>query len=116
MKNQEMTVAQIIEDDKENGSIIFNYGLMHNLAGFGQVSAYAGICGGGYEACHTWVDHNVYDVNEVENDKYVGWIITDGMGNKKKVYIQKWVLQVKTTNWKKAFNMFKKYLTVARNK
>jgi hypothetical protein len=109
-----MTVEQIIKDDEENGSIIFNYGLMHNLAVFGAISAYSGICGGGYEAAHQWVDHNVYDINEVENSKYRGWIITDSDGREHKVYIPMWVLNIKTTDWKKAFNLFKKYLTVKR--
>jgi len=107
-----MTVATIIKEDEDNGSLIFNYGLMHNLAQFGAVSAYAGICGGGYEAAFQWADHNVADINEVENSKYKGWIITDLMGVERKVYIKKSILNIKTNNWKYAFNLFKKYLTV----
>ena len=110
-----MTVAQIIRDDSENGDLILNFGLMKNLSEFGAVSAYSGICGGGYEAAFVWADHNVYEITEVENEKYMGWIIKDSDGREHKVYIAKWVLDIRTTNWEFALNLFCKYLTVKRN-
>ena len=106
----------MINDDKENGSIIFNYGIMHNLSHTKEISAYAGISGGGYEASHDWAMHNIDDIRVVENKKYKGWIITDLMGIKTKVYIKKAILNIEATDWKHAFNLFKKYLMVAKPK
>jgi len=106
------TVQEIINDDKENGSIIFNYALMENCSSFGEVGDYSGICGGKYEASHEWVSHNVYGIEEVENTKYKGWVLTDSEGRENKLYIKKFILGIETDSWKHAFNLFKKHLTL----
>ena len=108
-----MTVSEYIEDDQDNGNIIFNFGLMKNISSFGEVSGYSYICGGGYEASHEWVMHNVEDIRKSENKKYKGWTITEpNTQREKRVYIKKAILNMEAKNWKHALSLFSKFLTL----
>ena len=78
---------------------------------------YVEICGNRIDASHQWCDHNVYDIEEKSNSKYVGWIVhryneygsSCGEVNHK-FYIPSWVLEAKVKDWRHAKNLFSKYL------
>jgi hypothetical protein len=104
-----MTVEQIMIDDQENGSLIFNCGIAQRLNA--DISSYAEICGGFYDGVHQWISHNVVDVNEVENSKFRGYTITTDTDEQIQLYIPMWVLNKDVgSDWKFAKNMFCKFL------
>jgi hypothetical protein len=78
---------------------------------------YVEICGSRIDASHQWFDHNVYDIDEVSNDKYVGWVVhcydECGMvcsGHDYKFYMPLRMLDYKVKSFRHAKNLFNKYL------
>lgn len=98
-----------------DGDIAFNIALCNRFGGIGS-STYSEICGGYIEGVYQWATHNIYGVDECENDKYVGWTITfncsSGLGGgiQRRVYISKWVMNIQPKDWKHAKALFNKYL------
>ena len=104
-----MTVNQFLEKDEKNSDFILKLGIAKKS--FADLSSYAGICGSLFDGVLQWADHNIYDLDEVENHKYRGYIVTDSMGIKSRFVIPKWVLSKDVSNdWKYAKNMFCKFL------
>ena len=114
-----MTVLEMLtRDENENGNLMFLIGAKVFLpSDIGSTETYASVCGGAYEGLYQWATHNINDIIQSENKKYMGWtIITVGelFDNTTKVYIPKWVLNIEIGNgWGHANNLFKKYLKVA---
>ena len=78
---------------------------------------YVEICGSRLDASHQWCDHNVIDIEEKSNSKYVGWVVHRydecgiGCGEvNHKFYVPSWLLEVKVKDWKHAKNLFNKYI------
>jgi hypothetical protein len=103
-----MNVNQILLDDQSNGNLILNLAIAKKSNA--NLTAYSEICGSLYDGVFQWADHNIYELNEVENHKYRGYIVKDSMGNEHKFVIPKWVLNKDVGNdWKFAKNMFNKF-------
>jgi hypothetical protein len=105
------TMQQFLEMD---GNIGFNLAIYNRFSTIGD-SVYAEICGGFIDGVYQWANHNIDDVSEVSNAKYVGWIIQFSNGAERKVYIPHWVMDKQPVDWKHAKNLFNKYLRVAPN-
>ena len=104
-----MTVNQIILDDQENGNLILNLGIAKKSNA--DLSTYGDICGSWGEGVFQWASHNIYSLDEVENQKYRGYIVSDSMGDEHKFVIPQWVLKKDVGNdWRYAKNMFCKFL------
>lgn len=109
MSKSQKTMNDYLEMD---GSLAFNLAIYNRFSSIGD-SSYAEICGGFIEGVYQWANHNIEDVVECENSKYVGWTITFGSGygtTERRVYIEKWVMNIKPTSWKHAKSLFGKYL------
>lgn len=100
------TLAQYLNVD---GGIIFNISLFNRFSNIGD-STYSEICGGFIEGVYQWATHNVFNVDETENQKYIGWTIEFENGSTRRVYIEKWVMNIKPNDFKHARNLFGKYL------
>ena len=92
-----------------DGGIAFNLAVYNRFSSIGD-SAYTEICGGYIEGVYQWADHNIYNVDEVENGKYIGWNITFENGATRRIYIEKWVMNIMPENWKHAKCLFNKFL------
>lgn len=104
-----MNVNQMLLDDQSNGNLILNLAIAKKSNA--DFDTYSGVCGSLYDGVYQWADHNIYDLNEVENQKYRGYIVTDSMGNEHKFVIPQWVLKKDVGNdWRYAKNMFCKFL------
>jgi hypothetical protein len=91
-----------------DGGIIFNICLYNRFSSIGD-SCYSDICGGFIEGVYQWADHNIYSVDESENQKYIGWTINFN-GAIRRVYIEKWVMAIAPKNFRHARALFSKYL------
>lgn len=95
-----------------DGNIAFNLAIYNRFSSIGD-SAYSEICGGFIDGVYQWSTHNIENVDECENSKYVGWTITFGSGygtTERRVYIEKWVMNIAPKDWKHAKSLFNKYL------
>jgi len=111
MKNTQKTMSDFLEMD---GNIAFNLAVYNRFSSIGD-SSYADICGGFIEGVYQWADHNICDVTESENAKYIGYTIAfndnSGYGQVlRRVYIEKWVMNIMPKNWKHAKSLFNKFL------
>ena len=87
-----------------DGNIAFNMAIYNRFSSIGD-SSYAEICGSFIEGVHQWADHNIYDVTESENAKYIGYTIAfndnSGYGQVlRRVYIERWVMNIMPKDWK----------------
>lgn len=104
-----MTVNQIISEDQSNGNLILNLAIAKKSKA--SLDSYREICGSLYDAVFQWADHNIYELNEVENHKYKGYVVHDSMGNEHKYVIPKWALKKDVGNdWRYAKNIVCKFL------
>jgi hypothetical protein len=92
-----------------DGGIAFNLAIYNRFSNIGD-QVYSEICGGFIEGVYQWADHNIDYVDDCENDKYVGYTITFNDGQIRRVYIEKWVMNIQPKNWKHAKSLFGKYL------
>ncbi len=92
-----------------DGGIIFNLAIFNRFSSIGD-SCYSDICGGFIEGVYQWSSHNIEYVDECGNDKFIGWTITFTNGATRRVYIEKWVMNITPKNFKHAKCMFNKYL------
>ena len=109
--NTQKTMSDFLEMD---GNIAFNLAIYNRFSSIGD-SCYSEICGGFIEGVYQWADHNICDVTESENDKYIGYTIffNDDCGYgliQRRVYIEKWVMNIVPKDWKHAKSLFNKYL------
>ena len=114
-----MTKSESLTDALyQDGRTLLNIGIA-SVLGANGTSSYSEICGSFEDGCNQWASHNVYDVTQVENDKYFGWLVVlyDGYGHpreeQEKLYIEKSTLEyalLKTKNWKHCRNTFTKFL------
>lgn len=95
---------------EKDGELVLLIGFANVLPELGTMDTYSSICGSWVDGVYQWASHNIYNVSEVSNSKYTGWIITTSDGSEYKVYIPNWVLNLQPKNWKHAKNLFKKYL------
>jgi hypothetical protein len=102
------TMNEYLEMD---GSIAFNLAIYNRFSSI-EDSCYSSICGGFIEGVYQWSSHNIIDINEVSNQKYIGWEIRFENDKIRKVYIEKWVMNSKPKDWNHAKNLFNKYLKV----
>jgi hypothetical protein len=93
----------------QDGGIAFNLAIYNRFSTIGD-SVYSEICGGFIEGVYQWADHNIDYVMDSENHKYYGFTIQFTGGSTKRVYIEKWVLDIEPKNWKHAKSLFNKYL------
>jgi hypothetical protein len=93
----------------QDGGIAFNLAVYNRFSSIGD-SVYSDICGGFIEGVYQWADHNIDYVEDSENQKYCGYTINFQGGVRRRVYIEKWVLNVEPENWKHAKSLFGKYL------
>jgi hypothetical protein len=95
----------------EDDSIIMKIALYNLFSDIGD-RCYASICGGFIPGVYEWASHNIADINEVENKKYMGYVITFGLAStrEKQAYIPKWVLEVEVEGFDHAKNVFNKYI------
>jgi hypothetical protein len=108
-KSRKMNVNEMLLNDQENGNLILNLGIAQKSNG--DLSTYGDICGSWYDGVHQWASHNIYSLDEVENQKYRGYIVTDSMGEQSKFVIPQWVLKKDIgKDWKYAKNLFCKFL------
>ena len=98
---------------EEDGQGLLKLGIFNFLG----TREYVEICGSRMDASYQWCDHNVYDIEEKSNSKYVGWVIHRydecGVGRGElnhKFYVPSWLMDVKVNNWTHAKNLFRKYL------
>lgn len=109
MNNSQKTMKDYLEMD---GNIAFNMAIYNLFASY-EDRSYSEICGGFREGVYQWADHNIEDVIECENSKYIGWTIILGSGygtKERRMYIEKWVMNIKPTSWKHAKALFNKYV------
>jgi len=92
-----------------DGAIAFNIAIFNRFSSIGDGS-YSDICGSFVEGVYQWYDHNISYIVESENSKYVGWTIYTNCGSSRRVYIPKWVMNIKPKDWKHAKALFNKYL------
>jgi hypothetical protein len=105
-----MTQSKTFNDYLQmDGGIAFNVALYNRFSNIGD-EVYSEICGGFIEGVYQWANHNIEDVMDSENDKYYGYTITFSNGAIRRVYIEKWVLNLKPTGLKHAKALFNKYL------
>tara|TARA_Y100001972_G_C7410124_1_gene212615 strand:- start:66 stop:425 length:360 start_codon:yes stop_codon:yes gene_type:complete len=108
----------------KDGSFLLNIGIASKLAGNEStytIKEYSEISGSFENGCQDWCYHNVFDIEEKENNKYYGWVITlnDSYGNAEekshKLYIEKSQLKyamTKTKNWKHCRNSLIKFFKI----
>ena len=111
MENTKKTMSDFLEMD---GNIAFNLAVYNRFSSI-EDSCYSEICGGFIEGVYQWADHNICDVSESENAKYIGYTIAfndnSGYGQVlRRVYIERWVMNIVPKNWKHAKSMFNKFL------
>lgn len=111
MRNTQKTMSDFLEMD---GNIAFNLAIYNRFSSIGD-SCYAEICGGFTEGVYQWADHNIDNVMPCENDKYIGYTIafndSDGYGLVyRRVYIERWVMNIMPKDWKHAKSLFNKFL------
>jgi len=109
--NTQKTMSDFLEMD---GNIAFNLAIYNRFSLIGDKS-YTEICGGFIEGIYEWADHNICDVSKSENAKYIGYTITfaDDCGYGeilRRVYIERWVMNIMPKNWKHAKSLFNKFL------
>ena len=93
----------------QDGGIAFNLAIYNRFSQIGD-GAYAEICGGFIDGVYQWSDHNIDYVLDSENQKYYGYTIHFNSGAIKRVYIEKWVMNLEPKDWKHARALFNKYL------
>jgi len=93
----------------QDGGIAFNLAIYNRFSSIGD-SVYSEICGGFIDGVYQWSDHNIDYVEDSENTKYYGFTINFNGGAKRRVYIERWVLNIEPSNWKHARSLFNKYL------
>jgi hypothetical protein len=111
MENTKKTMSDFLEMD---GNIAFNLAVYNRFSSI-EDSCYSEICGGFIEGVYQWADHNICDVTQSENAKYIGYTIAfndnSGYGQVlRRVYIERWVMNIVPKNWKHAKSMFNKFL------
>lgn len=111
MRNTQKTLSDFLGMD---GNIAFNMAIYNRFSSIGD-SSYAEICGSFIEGVHQWADHNICDVTESENAKYIGYTIAfndnSGYGQVlRRVYIERWVMNIMPKDWKHAKSLFNKFL------
>ena len=111
MKNTQKTMSDFLGMD---GNIAFNMAIYNRFSSIGD-SCYSEICGGFIEGVYQWADHNICYVTESENAKYIGYTIAfndnSGYGHVlRRVYIERWVMNIVPKDWKHAKSMFNKFL------
>lgn len=70
---------------------------------------YTEVCGGFIEGVYQWSEHNIYDIVESENVRFLGWTICFSDGKLRRMYIEKSTIdfiEKKATDWKHAKNIF----------
>ena len=97
-----------------DGRLAFNIAIYNRFSSI-EDREYSKICGGFIEGVHQWAMHNIDDVVECQNAKYVGYTIMFcneyGYGTtEQRVYIPQWVMNITPKNWKHARALFNKYL------
>jgi hypothetical protein len=98
---------------ENDDSLILKIGIATYSFGIGEAHAYAEICGSFIEGVHQWATHSIIDINEVENQKYTGWVCRIDFGGYEKdvkIYVPNWVLEAEVKDFKHAKNLFLKYL------
>lgn len=93
----------------QDGGIAFNVAAYNRFSSIGD-SVYSEICGGFIDGVYQWADHNIDYVEDCENQKYYGFTIHFQGGVKRRVYIEKWVMNIEPKNFKHAKCLFGKYL------
>jgi len=111
MENTKKTMSDFLAMD---GNIAFNLAVYNRFSSI-EDSCYSEICGGFIEGVYQWADHNICDVTQSENAKYIGYTIAfndnSGYGQVlRRVYIERWVMNIVPKNWKHAKSMFNKFL------
>lgn len=97
----------------ENLNLFINMAIAKFAGALGAISEYSSICGGYVEGVQQWCTHNVEDIVEAENWKYVGWSVT--LADKEKplqIFIKKSALDYigsSCTTFKHAKNTFAKH-------
>lgn len=110
-KNTQKTMSDFLEMD---GNIAFNLAIYNRFSSIGD-SSYSEICGGFIEGVYEWANHNICGVTKSENAKYIGYtiIFNDDYGYGqvlRRVYIERWVMNIVPKNWGHAKSMFNKFL------
>jgi hypothetical protein len=100
------TFQKFLEQD---GGIAFNVAIYNRFSSIGD-SVYSDICGGFIEGVYQWADHNIDYVVDSENTKYYGYTIHFNGEVTRRVYIEKWVMNIEPKNLKHAKCLFGKYL------
>jgi|TARA_B110000285_G_scaffold193983_1_gene223325 hypothetical protein len=111
------------EEWDENSGYITKKGIMDNC--FDRLGSYAQYADieGMYMAVYSYWSHNVEDINEVENSKYVGYELTvdhEKTNWLRKMYgkdtiqlvIPQWVMNLGADSERHASNLFSKYLKI----
>tara|TARA_R110000824_G_scaffold7767_4_gene35042 strand:- start:758 stop:1120 length:363 start_codon:yes stop_codon:yes gene_type:complete len=119
-----MKVRQYLKEEwNENSGYITKKGIMDKCFDrLGSYSQYADI-EGMYMAVFSYWEHNVENMKEVENSKYVGYELTvDGLKSEylKKMYgkptiqlvVPKWVMSLDVKTERHASNLFRKHLKI----
>tara|TARA_R110000796_G_scaffold39528_1_gene98539 strand:+ start:207 stop:569 length:363 start_codon:yes stop_codon:yes gene_type:complete len=119
-----MKVRQYLKEEwNENSGYITKKGIMDKCFDrLGSYVQYAGI-EGMYMAVFSYWSHNVENMKEVENSKYVGYELTvDGLKSEwlRKMYdkdtiqlvIPQWVMNCEVNSERHASNLFSKYLKI----
>jgi len=111
-QNDMKTMEQYLEQD---GSLAFSLAIYNRFNRIGD-NVYSEIGGGFIHGVYQWANHNIDNIIECKNSKYFGWTIFLGSGPhivERKVYIPRWVMEVKPKNWNHAKSLFNKYLQQA---
>jgi hypothetical protein len=111
MKNTQKTMSEFLGMD---GDIAFNMAIYNRFSSIDD-SSYTEICGSFIDGVYQWADHNIYNVTQSENAKYIGYTIAfnDNCGYGqvlRRVYIEKWVMNIMPKDWKHAKSLFNKFL------
>ena len=107
--NTQKTMSDFLEMDCH---LAFNLAIYNRFSSIGD-NSYTEICGGFIEGVHEWATNNITNVIKSENAKYEGWTITlDDVDHstQRRVYIEKWVMNIKPKSWNHAKSLFNKYL------
>ena len=66
------------------------------------------------ETAWAWVKQKIKWIEECENEKYIGWVVTLNNEDVFKLYITKNIYNLKAKDWNHGKNLFNKYLKIKK--
>jgi len=94
----------------EDGGMAMNIAFFNRFRGEDSDFYFEAAAGDWYAGVLEWSLHTISDVEECSNHKYHGYTIHWESGNKTRLVIPNWVMDIQPNGWNHAKNLFNKYL------